>query len=306
VLPGAQVRGAFKIITQDPSVKCLLVNIFGGARATRTDPARRASDHARAPTRTHAHARKQATAEPRARPLCRHADPTHIPSTRPARADTRPPARPSAPLPALRTCASFETNQNQTTPHPTGRAGIMKCDVIAQGIVNATKEIGLKIPLVVRLEGTNVARGKQIIEESGLAITTASDLDGAARRAPALRCGSAPLLRSRARPLALSPSRSLALCLSLSLVLSRSRSFSRSLSLALARALSLSLALSAPVLRTARTANSTRAALTRTPPRAHRAPSSLLLLPTCAQTPRSRPSPRSQSEARPQRSRSTF
>lgn len=80
------MKGAFKIITQDPSVKCLLVNIFGG---------------------------------------------------------------------------------------------IMKCDVIAAGIVKATKEIGLKIPLVVRLEGTNVAEGKRIIETSGLEITTASDLDGA-------------------------------------------------------------------------------------------------------------------------------
>ncbi|KAG8463420.1 hypothetical protein KFE25_004931 [Diacronema lutheri] len=87
-----QVKGAFKIITQDPSVKCLLVNIFGG---------------------------------------------------------------------------------------------IMKCDVIADGIVKATKEIGLKIPLVVRLEGTNVAEGKRIIEQSGLKITTANDLDDAAMKAVA-------------------------------------------------------------------------------------------------------------------------
>jgi len=87
-----QVIGAFNIITQDPGVKCLLVNIFGG---------------------------------------------------------------------------------------------IMKCDVIAQGIVDATKEMGLKLPLVVRLEGTNVEEGKRIIAESGLAITTASDLDDAAIKAVA-------------------------------------------------------------------------------------------------------------------------
>jgi len=60
--------------------------------------------------------------------------------------------------------------------------GIMKCDVIAQGIVDATKEIGLKIPLVVRLEGTNVAAGKQIIKDSGLAIIAADDLDDAAQK----------------------------------------------------------------------------------------------------------------------------
>ena len=61
--------------------------------------------------------------------------------------------------------------------------GIMKCDVIAEGVVQATKEVGLKIPLVVRLEGTNVEAGKKIIAESGLAITTAEDLDDAAQKA---------------------------------------------------------------------------------------------------------------------------
>ena len=59
----------------------------------------------------------------------------------------------------------------------------MKCDVIAEGVVAATKEVGLKIPLIVRLEGTNVAAGKKIINESGLAITSADDLDDAAQKA---------------------------------------------------------------------------------------------------------------------------
>merc|ERR1712086_603358 len=63
--------------------------------------------------------------------------------------------------------------------------GIMKCDVIAQGIVNAAKIVGLKVPLIVRLEGTNVDMGKKIISESGLAITPANDLDDAAIKAVA-------------------------------------------------------------------------------------------------------------------------
>jgi succinyl-CoA synthetase beta subunit len=58
--------------------------------------------------------------------------------------------------------------------------GIMKCDTIADGIIAAVKEVGLKVPLVVRLEGTNVALGKQRLAESGLAVTTADDMaDGA-------------------------------------------------------------------------------------------------------------------------------
>merc|ERR1719263_497163 len=87
-----QVREAFKIITSDPSVKCLLVNIFGG---------------------------------------------------------------------------------------------IMKCDVIASGIVNACKELTLEIPLVVRLEGTNVDQGNAIIAASGLNIISAANLDEAAAKAVA-------------------------------------------------------------------------------------------------------------------------
>jgi len=61
--------------------------------------------------------------------------------------------------------------------------GIMKCDIIAEGIVNAAKELGLKIPLVVRLEGTNVDKGKKILETSGLKIIPAEDMGDGARKA---------------------------------------------------------------------------------------------------------------------------
>jgi succinyl-CoA synthetase beta subunit len=58
--------------------------------------------------------------------------------------------------------------------------GIMKCDTIANGIVGAVAEVGLKVPLVVRLEGTNVELGRKILAESGLGITSAADMaDGA-------------------------------------------------------------------------------------------------------------------------------
>ena len=64
--------------------------------------------------------------------------------------------------------------------------GIMKCDVIAAGVIAATKEVGLKVPLVVRLEGTNVALGRKALEESGLAITPATDMKDGARKIVAL------------------------------------------------------------------------------------------------------------------------
>lgn len=60
--------------------------------------------------------------------------------------------------------------------------GIMKCDIIAAGVIAAVQEIGLKVPLVVRLEGTNVELGKQIIRESGLNVIAADDLDDAAKK----------------------------------------------------------------------------------------------------------------------------
>jgi len=60
--------------------------------------------------------------------------------------------------------------------------GIMNCDVIAEGVIAAVKEVGLKVPLVVRLEGTNVELGKKIINESGLNVISADDLDDAAQK----------------------------------------------------------------------------------------------------------------------------
>ncbi|MEM8937018.1 MAG: ADP-forming succinate--CoA ligase subunit beta [Pseudomonadota bacterium] len=60
--------------------------------------------------------------------------------------------------------------------------GIMRCDVIADGIVAAVKEVGLSVPLVVRLEGTNVDKGKAILDGSGLEITAADDLEDAAKK----------------------------------------------------------------------------------------------------------------------------
>jgi succinyl-CoA synthetase beta subunit len=60
--------------------------------------------------------------------------------------------------------------------------GIMKCDIIAAGVVAAVKEVGLQVPLVVRLEGTNVELGKTIISESGLNVIAADDLDDAAQK----------------------------------------------------------------------------------------------------------------------------
>jgi succinyl-CoA synthetase beta subunit len=60
--------------------------------------------------------------------------------------------------------------------------GIMKCDVIAEGVVAAVKDVGLTVPLVVRLEGTNVELGKKIIAESGLNVTSGDDLDDAAQK----------------------------------------------------------------------------------------------------------------------------
>ena len=60
--------------------------------------------------------------------------------------------------------------------------GIMRCDIIAEGIIAAVREVKIGVPLVVRLEGTNVARGKALLQESGLAVNPADDLDDAARK----------------------------------------------------------------------------------------------------------------------------
>ena len=58
----------------------------------------------------------------------------------------------------------------------------MRCDVLAQGVVEAAKQVNLSVPLVVRLAGTNFEKGKKILDESGLKILSASDLNDAAKK----------------------------------------------------------------------------------------------------------------------------
>jgi succinyl-CoA synthetase beta subunit len=66
--------------------------------------------------------------------------------------------------------------------------GIMKCDTIATGVVEAVKQVGLEVPLVVRLEGTNVELGKEILRTSGLNVLAADDMkDGATKIVEAVR-----------------------------------------------------------------------------------------------------------------------
>ena len=66
--------------------------------------------------------------------------------------------------------------------------GILRCDVLAEGVVQAAKEVGLTVPLVVRMEGTNVERGKQILAESGIDVISAKDMrDGAEKAVAAAR-----------------------------------------------------------------------------------------------------------------------
>jgi succinyl-CoA synthetase beta subunit len=60
--------------------------------------------------------------------------------------------------------------------------GIMRCDVIAEGVVAASRAVGLKVPLVVRMKGTNEEQGKKILAESGLPIITANTMAEAAQR----------------------------------------------------------------------------------------------------------------------------
>jgi succinyl-CoA synthetase beta subunit len=69
--------------------------------------------------------------------------------------------------------------------------GIMKCDTIAAGVIAAVKQVGLKVPLVVRLEGTNVDLGRKMLAESGLALTTANDMADGAKKVVALAAGKA-------------------------------------------------------------------------------------------------------------------
>jgi succinyl-CoA synthetase beta subunit len=63
--------------------------------------------------------------------------------------------------------------------------GIMRCDIIAEGIIAAVKEVGVKVPVIVRLEGTNVELGRKMLAESGVGVISASDLTDAAKRAVA-------------------------------------------------------------------------------------------------------------------------
>jgi succinyl-CoA synthetase beta subunit len=63
--------------------------------------------------------------------------------------------------------------------------GIVRCDLIAEGIIRAVREVQVKVPVVARLEGTNVEQGRAMLAESGLAITPAADLTEAARKAVA-------------------------------------------------------------------------------------------------------------------------
>jgi succinyl-CoA synthetase beta subunit len=58
----------------------------------------------------------------------------------------------------------------------------MRCDVIAEGIIAAAKDLSISVPLVVRLEGTNVDKGKEILDNSGIDIISATDLDDAAKK----------------------------------------------------------------------------------------------------------------------------
>src|SRR5215475_9778212 len=64
--------------------------------------------------------------------------------------------------------------------------GIVRCDLIAEGVINAVKKVGVKVPVVVRLEGTNAEQARSMLAGSGLSITPATDLTDAARKAVAL------------------------------------------------------------------------------------------------------------------------
>ena len=60
--------------------------------------------------------------------------------------------------------------------------GILRCDVLAEGVVEAAQKIGIRVPVVVRMEGTNVEEGRRILSESGLSLITAVDLKDAAKK----------------------------------------------------------------------------------------------------------------------------
>jgi succinyl-CoA synthetase beta subunit len=64
--------------------------------------------------------------------------------------------------------------------------GILRCDVLAEGVIAAVKELGVPVPIVIRMEGTNVEKGKEMLRESGLNFTTADDMNEAAQKVVAL------------------------------------------------------------------------------------------------------------------------
>ncbi len=67
--------------------------------------------------------------------------------------------------------------------------GIMRCDVVAEGLVNAAREVDLKVPLVVRLEGTNVEQGRKILADSGISVINATTMADAAEKVAAAAAG---------------------------------------------------------------------------------------------------------------------
>jgi len=64
--------------------------------------------------------------------------------------------------------------------------GILRCDTLATGVVEAARKTGIKVPVVVRMEGTNVEAGRRILAESGLSLISAADLKDAARKVAAI------------------------------------------------------------------------------------------------------------------------
>jgi succinyl-CoA synthetase beta subunit len=143
----AQVTTAFKILTADPKVKAILVNIFGGIMRVRRS-------------------RREGEGEGEGgreggRRIC----------------DRDPRAAVTHPISYLHTPLAHTFPRFSPRPLPP------QCDTIATGIVQAAKDVGLGVPLVVRLEGTNVEQGKEILRNSGVKIITADNLDDAAIKA---------------------------------------------------------------------------------------------------------------------------
>ena len=75
--------------------------------------------------------------------------------------------------------------------------GIMRCDIVAGGVVEAAKALGLNIPVIVRLEGTNVEQGREILQNSGLKFTVADGMKDAAEKAVALAARGESIVHSR-------------------------------------------------------------------------------------------------------------